>query len=63
MEKAKIRTMVKRVFNIGRDSGEGERRRGKRLTGRVRAQTQKVKVIRGAERWSVKNRGLRVKVL
>lgn len=63
MENARIRIVIKRVFNRGSDIGEGERRRGRRLTGRVRAQTQRVRVIRGAERWSVKKRGFRVSIL
>jgi len=47
-----MRIIIRRIFKRGRERGAGEVRRGISLIGIVRAQTQRVKRIRGAERRS-----------
>jgi len=48
-----MRIRRRSVFSRGRDRGEGDRRRAIRLMGIVRAHTQSVRRISGAERWSM----------
>lgn len=48
-----MRIIIRRIFKRGRERGAAEVRRGMRLIGIVKAQTHRVKRIRGAERRSV----------
>jgi len=51
-EKAGIRIKTSKQFIRGRERGMGAFRREGILTGIVRAQTQRVRIISGADRWS-----------
>lgn len=56
-ENVRVKIKVSRMISRGRERGRGDWRRAIELIGMVRAQIQRVNVIRGADRWSsVKSR-------
>lgn len=55
-ENAIVKIVARVVVRSGRDRGEGDLFRRERLTGTIRAVTQRVREIRGADRWSIENR-------